>query len=151
MDIVRCEPFPEMVSLRQAMDRLFKDSLVRPSRLFGALGEAAAPAIDAYQTPIDVVVKAALPGLKAEDISIDITGDTLTIKGECKEDQEIKKENYLCKEMRYGAFFRTISLPSGLQSDRAEATLEDGNLTLTIPKAEEVKPKTIEIKAKETK
>jgi len=136
------------MSLRQAMDRLFEDSFVRPSRILTTLGEAAAPALDVYQTPNEVVVKTALPGLKPEDINIDITGDTLTIKGETKAEQEIKKEDYLYQERRHGAFSRSVVLPGGVKPDKAEATLEDGILTLSIPKAEETKPKAIKVKPK---
>jgi len=75
----------------------------------------------------------------------------LTIKGESKAEQEIKKENYLYQERRYGTFSRSVVLPGGLKPDKAEATMEDGVLTLTIPKAEEVKPKAIKVKAKEKK
>ncbi len=151
MSIMRREPFSELMSLRQAMDKLFEDSFVRPSRFLAAFGETAAPAIDAYQTPNEVVVKAAMPGVNPEDINIDITGDTLTIKGETKTEEEIKKEDYLYQERRYGGFSRSLVLPSGLRADKAEANLENGILTLTIPKAEEAKPKTIKIKAKEKK
>jgi len=151
MAIERWQPFSELMSLRQAMDRLFEDSFVRPSRILTTLGETAAPALDVYQTPNEVVVKAALPGLKPEDINIDITGDTLTIKGETKAEREIKKEDYLYQERRYGTFSRSVVLPGGLQPDKAEATMEDGVLTLTIPKAEEIKPKAIKVKAKEKK
>lgn len=145
MAIERWRPFSELMSLRREMDKLFED-FMRPSRFFA---EAEAPVIDAYHTPNEVVVKAALPGLKPEDVSIDITGDTLTIKGEGKVEQEIKKEDYLYQERRFGAFSRSVVLPAGLQPDKAEATMEDGILTLTIPKAEEVKPKAIKVKAKE--
>ncbi len=151
MAIERWQPFPELMSLRQAMDRLFEDSFVRPSRFMIGFGEVGMPALDIYQTSNEVVLKAALPGLKPEDVSIDITGDILTIKGESKAEQEIKKEDYLHQEQTYGAFSRSIALPGGLQSDKAEATVEDGVLTLTIPKAEEVKPKAIKVKAKEKK
>ena len=151
MAIERCHPFTELMSLRQAMDRLFEDSFVRPSRALEALSEVAAPALDIYQTPSTVVVKATLPGLKPEDLSIDVTGETLTIKGEHKAEQEIKKEDYLYQERRYGTFSRSVVLPSGLKTDKTEATMEDGVLTLTIPKAEEAKPKTIKVKAKEKK
>jgi HSP20 family protein len=151
MAIERWQPFSELMSLRQAMDRLFEDSFVRPSRGLAALGEVAAPALNVYQTPTEVVLKAALSGLKPEDVSIDITGETLTIKGESKAEQEIKKEDYLYQERRYGAFSRSVVLPSGLKTDKAEATMEDGILTLTIPKVEEVKPKNISVKAKEKK
>jgi len=151
MAIERWHPFTDLMSLRQAMDRLFEDSFVRPSRTLEALSEVAAPALDIYQTPSEVVVKAALPGVKPEDVSIDITGETLTVKGERKAEQEIKKEDYLYQERRYGTFSRSVVLPSGLKTDKAEATMEDGVLTLNIPKAEEVKPKAIKVKAKEKK
>ena len=151
MAIERWHPFTELMSLRQAMDRLFEDSFVRPSRVLAAFGETAMPALDVYQTPNEVVVKAALPGVKSEDISIDITGSTLTIKGEHKAEEEVKKEDYLYQERRYGSFSRSVVLPSGLKPDKAEATMEDGVLTVTIPKAEEVKAKTIKVKAKEAK
>ena len=149
MAIERWQPFSELMSLRQAMDKLFEDSFVRPSRALAALGEVSVPALDVYQTPNEVVVKATLSGLKPEDVSIDITGETLTIKGETKAEEEIQKEDYLYQERHYGAFSRSVVLPSGLKSDKAEATMENGVLTLTIPKAEEVKPKAIKVKAKE--
>ena len=133
MAIERWHPFTELMSLRQAMDRLFDDSFVRPSRILSILGEARDPTLDIYQTPNEVVVKAALPGLKPEDVSIDITGETLTIRGEHKAEQEIKKEDYLYQERRYGAFSRSVVLPSGLKPDKAEATMEDGVLTLSSP------------------
>jgi HSP20 family protein len=151
MAIERWQPFSELMSLRQAMDKLFEDSFVRPSRALAPLGEASVPALDIYQTPNEVVVKATLPGLKPEDVRIDITGETLTIKGETKAEQEIKREDYLYQERRYGSFSRSVVLPGGLETDKAEAMMEDGVLTLTIPKAEEVKPQAIKVKAKEKK
>ena len=151
MAIERWQPLSELMSLRQAMDRLFEDSFVRPPRGLVTLGEIAAPALDVYQTSNEVVVKAALPGLKPEDVNIDITSETLTIRGESKAEQEIKKEDYLYKERRYGSFSRSVVLPSGLKTDKAEATMENGILTLMIPKLEEVKPKKISVKAKEKK
>ncbi len=97
------------------------------------------------------MVKATLPGLKPDDVTIDISGDMLTIKGETKAEQEVKKEDYMYQERRYGAFSRSVILPSGLRTEKCEATMEDGVLTLTIPKAEQVKPKAIKVKAKEKK
>jgi HSP20 family protein len=151
MAIERWHPYTDIMTLRQAMDRLFEYSFVRPSRNPGTNGHISAPALDIYQKPDEIVVKAALSGVKPEDVNIDITGDTLTIKGERKAEQEIKREDYLYQERRYGAFSRTVVLPDGLKSDKAEATMEDGVLTLTIPKAEEVKPKAIKVKTKEKK
>ncbi len=141
MAIERWQPFSELMSLRQAMDKLFEDSFIRPSRGLAALGEVPVPTLDVYQTPSDVVVKATLPGLKPEDVTIDITGEMLTIKGETNAEQEIKKEDYLYQERRYGAFSRSVILPTGLKTEKCEATMEDGVLTLSIPKTEQVKPK----------
>ncbi|MCK5181354.1 MAG: Hsp20/alpha crystallin family protein [Dehalococcoidia bacterium] len=151
MGIERWGPLTDLMTLRQAMDRLFEDSFVRPSRALETFGQATAPARDVYQTPGEIVVKAILPGVRPEDVNIDITGDTLTVKGESKAEQEIERDDYLYQERRYGAFSRTVVLPVELKSDKGEATMEDGVLTLTIPKAEEVKPKAIKVRAKEKK
>jgi len=148
MNIVRWDPFREMVSLRQAMDRLMEDRFVRPSGAERLLGEEAFPAIDVYQKPEELVVKASLPGLKPEEVDITISGDTLIIKGETRATEEVKREDYLYQEHRYGAFTRSLLLPPDLRTDKAEASFDNGMLTLTIPRAEEVKPKTIKVKAK---
>lgn len=148
MNLTRWEPFRDMMTLRQAMDRLMEDSIVPTPRLFGTLGEVGAPAVDMYQTPKEMVVKAALPGVKPEELDISITGDTLTIKGETKSSEEVKREDYIYQEHRYGSFSRTVALPADLQTDKAEAAFDNGVLTLTIPRAEEARPKTIKVKTK---
>jgi HSP20 family protein len=150
MAMRKWEPFSDLVSLRQAMDRLFEDSFVHPSRFFAAFGQTM-PAVDAYQTPNEVVVKATLPGIKPEDVDIDITGNTLTIRGEVKAEKEVKQQAYFYQEQRYGGFSRSLTLPGGLQVDKVDATMENGLLTIIIPKSEKVKPKAIKVKAKETK
>jgi HSP20 family protein len=148
MTMQRWEPFKEMITLRNAMDKLFEDSFVRPtSWLFNGEGRGTV-ALDMYQTANDVVVKASLPGFKPEEIDITITGDTLTLKGEHKEEKETKEENYFLRERRLDSFSRTITIPVGIKNEKAEATFEDGVLTLTLPKAEEAIPKQIKIKAK---
>ena len=149
MTMIRWEPFREMMSLRNAMDRLFEDSFVRPSRLWPELERGELP-VDVYQTDNDVVVKATLPGMKPEEVDISITGDTLTIKGDHKEEQEVKQEDYFYKERRYGTFSRSILIPVQVKVEKAGAVFENGVLTLTLPKAEEVKPKQIKVKAKGT-
>lgn len=106
------------------------------------------PAIDLYQTDDDVVVKASLPGIKADDVQISVTGDMITIKGETREKSEAKDKAYHIREQRWGAFERTIALPTAVVSDKAKAEFEDGVLTVTLPKAEEVKPRLITVKAK---
>lgn len=148
MSMIRWDPFRDMMSLRQAMDRLFEDSFIRPSRLWSGLaGERGIP-LDVYQTANEVVVKVSLPGVKPEEVDITIVADTLTIKGETKAEEEVEDENYLYRERRYGGFSRSVVLPSSLQVDKAEATFEHGVLTLKVPKAEEAKPKSIKIKSK---
>lgn len=146
--MMRWDPTNEMISLRDMMDRLFEDAFVRPRG--GAIMplSAADLALDVYETKDDVVVKAALPGVKPEDVDITITGDQLTIRGETKEETNNKDHDYLRRERRYGTFTRSVTLPTGLQADKAQATFENGVLTLEIPKSEQVKPKSIKIQAK---
>lgn len=144
--IVRWEPFSELVSLRDAMDRIFEESVIRPRNWLAPDGEGVP--IDVYESNGDVVVKATIPGVKPEDIDISVMGDVLTIKGEYKEEEKVEKENYYRRERRQGAFTRSISLPTEVVVDKANAEFEAGVLTLTLPKSEEVKPKTIEVKAK---
>ena len=145
--LIRWEPFNELVTLRDAMDRLFAESFVQP-RGFVAPLSTAALAMDVYETKDDVVVKAALPGVKPEEVAVTITGNTLNISGESKAENESKEKDCVRKELRYGSFSRTVTLPTGLKGDKAEATFENGMLTLRIPKAEEIKPKRIQVQAK---
>jgi HSP20 family protein len=135
----------EMMTLREAMDRLFDDAFTRPLSFSGV---SATPAIDMYQTSDEVVVKAALPGLKADDVGITITGETLTLRGEYKQETEQKDTNYHIREQRSGSFERSLLLPTDVKADKAKADFENGILTITMPIAEEVKPKSITIKAK---
>ena len=144
-NLIRWEPMREMVTLREAMDRLFDDAFTRP---LGLTDGWRGPAIDMYQTDDEVVVKAALPGVKADQVQINVTGDRLTIRGETKERSEAKDKNYHIREQRWGAFERSVMLPAAVVSDKAKAEFEDGVLTVTLPKAEEVKPKTITVRAK---
>jgi HSP20 family protein len=136
------------MSLRQAMDQLMEDSFVRPSRSVGVLHREIQPLIDMYQTKDELVVKATLPGVKEDDVEISITDDTLTIKGQSQGGEEVKDEDYLYREQHYTSFARSIALPGSLKAEKAEASTADGILTIRIPKAEEAKPKKIEVKAK---
>ncbi len=144
-NLIRWEPAHEMMTLREAMDRLFDDAFTRPLSL---AGNWSVPAVDMYQTDNDVVVKAALPGIKADEVQINITGEVLTLKGEVKQSEETKEKAYHIREQRWGAFERSIILPTDVVADKAKADFENGILTITLPKAEEVKPKTITIKSK---
>jgi len=143
-DLIRWEPLRDMMTLRQAMDRLFEDSFVRPA----GFEASAAPgvAMDMFENDSEVVFKAELPGVKPDEVDVSITEDVLTIKGEHKEEKEEKEANYFRKELRYGSFSRSVRLPASVNSNKAEAVFENGVLTLTLPKAEEVKPRQIKVK-----
>ncbi len=106
------------------------------------------PALDMYQTGDDVVVKAALPGLKPEDVQISVTANVLTLRGEFKQENDKKEATYHIREQRFGSFERSVMLPTDVQTDKAKADFENGILTITLPKAEAVKPKSISIKIK---
>ena len=145
-NLTRWEPVREMMTLREAMDRLFDDAFTRPVNLRD--GGWSAPAVDMYQTDDEVVVSVALPGFKADDVQINVTGEVLTIRGELKHEDEKKDKAWHMREQRWGSFERSISLPTEVTADQAVADFENGILTITLPKAEEVKPKTINVKAK---
>ena len=145
--LVRWAPARDLVTLREAMDRLFEESFVQPRTGMLTQRGAGTLAVDMYETDDAVVVKSAIPGVDPDDLDISITGDTLTIKGESKSEETVEEENYICRERRYGAFSRSLTVPVPIVADEAEADFEEGILTLTLPKAEEIKPKAIRVKA----
>jgi len=132
-----------MITLRDAMDRLFEDSFVRPGRLPAGERAASLP-VDAYATDSELVIVASIPGVDPNAVQITIEGDTLTIKGECK--PPLENVNYLLQERRFGPFYRQLQINIPVQADKAEASFDKGVLTLTIPKAEELKPRQIKVK-----
>jgi len=149
--LTRWEPFRGAISLREAIDRLFDESFLRP---FGEDWMTLWPErgigvpVDMYETDNEVVVKASIPGIKPEDVNITVTDDLLTIKGETKEEQEVERGSYHLRERRYGAFERCIRLPVPVKADKAEAVFQNGVLTLTLPKVEKARTKTIKVKVK---
>jgi len=146
-DITRWDPFAEMASLRDTVDRLFDDS--RRGRVSLANAGTAFP-VDVLDTNDEVVVKASLPGVKPEDIEISITGEVLTLKGEASEEHEERAKNWYRRERRVGSFLRQLQLPTEVNSEKAEAVFENGVLRLTLPKAETVKPRTIKVQPRAT-
>ena len=145
-NLIRWEPAREMMTLREAMDRLFDDAFTRPLSLSG--NNWSIPAVDMYQTDNEVVVKAALPGIKADEVQINVTGEVITLKGEIKQENESKEKAYHIREQSWGTFERSLVLPTEVVADKAKADFENGILTIMLPKAEVVKPKTINIKTK---
>ena len=149
-DLIRWDPFREAVSLRDAMDRLLEDSFVRPRGEWPTLASREQSlALDVYETDENLVVEASMPGTKPEEVDISVVGNTLTIKAEREEQREKKEEGrYYFRERRYGAFQRSVGLPVDVDADKAEATFKDGVLKLSLPKAEEAKPKRIQVQVK---
>jgi HSP20 family protein len=144
--IRRANPFDELFTLRRTVDRLFDDDVFHP-RAWRTVSLGAEPALDITTTPDELLVKASLPGWQPEDVEITLTGSTLTISGEMREEARREEESWILNEIRRASFSRTLELPEGLLGERASATYEHGILTLHIPKAEEVKPKQIRITA----
>ncbi|PKO21288.1 MAG: heat-shock protein Hsp20 [Chloroflexi bacterium HGW-Chloroflexi-1] len=145
VNLVRRTPAREMLSLREAMDRLFEDSFISLRWFGGAAAPAGMLPLDIYETGEHVVVKATAPGVKPEDIDVTITGDLLTIKSEIQEEEKVEERNYLRQERRYGSSCRQVTLPAGLDTDQVKASFEHGVLTLELPKMEAIKPKTVKV------
>ena len=144
--LTRWDPFREAVTLREAMDRLFEDSYV-PSRQREQASERVwRLPLDAYVTADEIVVVANVPGVKPEEVDITIEGDTLTIKGE--RPAPLGNVDYVLTERPFGKFQRTLSINIPVDANKAEAHYDNGLLTLTIPKSEAIKPKTIQIVTK---
>jgi HSP20 family protein len=144
MAIQLWDPFREAVSLRDAMNALLQESFVRPASLLSQNGSAVLP-LDVSETENDFVIKASVPGVKPEDVQITVQGDTLTIRGQSKSEEEKKGECWHLRERRFGAFQRSLTLGAPVIADKAQAHYEHGVLTLTLPKAEEAKPRQIKI------
>lgn len=141
-NLTRWDPYQEAVTLREAVNRLFEESFVPTST--GRNG-GYIPALDLSETPEGYFVDLAVPGLKAEDLNVTLENGVLTISGEVKQEAATKERNYHRVERRYGRFSRSVTLPATVRGDAIEAKLESGVLHLSIPKAEEVKPRKITV------
>ena len=145
MTIERWDPFREAVSLSDAMNALFRESFIRPSSAPGSAGAPGLLPLDVVEDENAFVVKASLPGVKPDDVQITVHGETLTIQGETRADEEKKGERWHLRERRTGQFRRTLSLSTPVDSEKAQATFEHGVLTLTLPKSEQARPRQIKI------
>ncbi len=149
MAITRWDPLKDMVALQERMNRLFEDSLVR-SRAGEedmALG-AWAPAVDIYEDAEKIVLRADIPGVLPDQVSVKIEDSTLTISGDRRFERDVKKENYHRVERQYGAFNRSFSLPGTVDTENVRAEHRDGVLELTLPKREESRPKQIKVQVR---
>jgi HSP20 family protein len=144
MAIERWDPFREAVSLRDAMNSLLQESFIRPGGSVASRDHAPLP-LDISENDESFVVRASMPGVKPDDVQITVQGDTLSIRGECKCEEEKQGDQWHLRERRFGSFQRTVTLGTPVNSDRADAQFEHGVLTLTLPKSETAKPRQIKI------
>jgi HSP20 family protein len=148
MAIVRWEPFRDLVGLQDRMNRLFDEAFRgagRPLEDDWSLGGNWAPAVDIYEQEGSIVLKAELPGVDPKDVDIRLENNVLTLLGERKIDQEVKRENYHRVERAYGSFTRSFTLPTVVDQEKIKAAFKDGVLQVTLPKKEEARPRQISI------
>ncbi len=144
-NLTRWTPMRNLVSMSEAMNRLFDDAFVMPRD--SGLG-VTSPKVDIVENEDNVVVKAEMPGFNAENVDCRIEGNTLMLHGEYKQENDKQEGQYHMRERRQGSFTRSIPLPTEINADKANAEFENGILTLTLPKNEAAKPKRISINAK---
>ncbi len=145
MAILKWDPFRELQSLQEKIDRVFEDSLrsrETPSGIW-------APAVDIYETDNAIILEAELPGVNEKDIDVKVEDNILTVKGERKIENERKEENYYRMERYYGTFQRSFTLPSNIETNKIKADYKKGILKVEMPKKEQAKPKQIKIEVKE--
>ena len=140
----RWDPFRGLTSLQDQVNRLFEDT-VHQGRTSQADLATWAPAADIYETENELVAKFDLPGVQESDIDIRVENNTLAIRGERKFEREVNEDSYLRVERAFGTFTRSFSLPNIVKVDNIRAGLQDGVLTIRMPKREEAKPKQIKI------
>jgi len=147
MSIMRWDPFSEVGTLQRSMDRLLEEFFTkRPGREAAPMGWE--PSVEMFETGDEVVVRAELPNIDPKQVDITVTNEAITIKGITKHEEEHKDRNYYRRELRYGAFVRTLPLLTEVKSSEAKASYKDGVLEVKIPKSERVKPTSVKVEVK---
>lgn len=141
----RWEPFRNLVDIQGEVNRLFDAFVGRPATGQMAQGRPWSPAVDMHETKDNLVLRLEVPGVREKDVTVSITGDLLSVKGERRWDDEAKDQKFLHVERLYGQFERLVQLPMAVQADKVKASYRDGVLEVTLPKAEELKPREIKI------
>jgi len=145
MAIIRWDPFRDMVTLREKMNRLFEDYYPARTEERDIVSSTWAPSVDIYESENELVLTAEVPGIKDDDIEIRLEDNTLTIKGERKFEKETKEENYHRVERSYGSFFRSFTLPAYIEQEKIEAEHENGVLKIKMPKKIEAKSRQVKV------
>ncbi len=143
--LTRWDPFRNLSSLQEQMNRLFDTTMPRHGD--ESVLTSWAPAVDIYETENELVLKADLPEINEKDLDVRIENNTLTVRGERKFDREVKEDNYLRVERAYGSFSRSFSLPNTVDSEKIKADYRNGVLTVEMPKRAESKPKQVRVNA----
>lgn len=147
MALIRWDPFRDLLSLQDRMDRLFEENVTRNNVFEEALTTGIwSPVVDIYETDEKVIIKVELPGMTKSDVVIEINENNLVLRGERKFQKDIREENYHCIERSYGTFSRSFALPDTVDRDNVVANFVEGILEITIPKVKDAKPRQIEIK-----
>jgi HSP20 family protein len=146
MPLMRWNPTRDLLSICDDMNRLFNEFFSRTEGQEGTwLSGAWIPLVDIHETDDALILKAELPGFSKDDVNVEIKDNSLTLKGQCQEEKEVKEEQYHRRERAYGSFQRTFMLPVTVDPERVTATYKDGVLELRLPKRETAKPKRIAI------
>ena len=146
MAIIRWDPFRDMVTLREKMNRVFEDVFTgRTEEGKNFKTSTWAPSVDIFETEGELVLTAEVPGIDEKDIEIKVEDNTLTLKGERKFEKETKEENYHRIERSYGSFYRAFTLPNSIDPAKIQATHENGVLKITMPKRSELQPRKVKI------
>jgi len=147
--IMRWDPFEEVGTLRRAVDRLFDDVMLvgRPARTApnGLPAAAWEPAVEMFETGDEVVVRAEMPNVDPANVDVTVTNDAITIKGTVRQEEDKKDRSYYRRELRYGAYVRTLPLPAEVKGNESKATYKDGVLEVKIPKSERAKPASVKV------
>jgi HSP20 family protein len=145
MAIIRWDPFRDIVTLREKMNRLFEDAVTARGEEKEMISSTWTPSVDIYETENEIILTAEVPGIDEKDIDIKIENNTLSLQGERKFEKETKEENYHRIERSYGSFFRSFTIPHNVDQDRIEAEHESGVLRILMPKKPETKPKKVKV------
>ncbi len=145
MAIIKFDPFRDMITLRDKMNKLFEDAFVQRGEDKDMISSAWLPAVDIFESDNELVLTAEVPGIDEKDIEISLENNVLSIKGERKFDKETKEENYHRIERSYGTFYRSFTLPSHVDSEKINAVHENGILKIRMSKKHELKPKKVKI------
>lgn len=150
MTLSKWQPFQELSTIRQQMDRLFENMLdLNDQNWMGlhSIGGMWTPAVEIQETDKELVLKAEIPGIDAKDLEVEVGEERVTISGEHKEEKTIenKDKNYFHSELHYGQFHRVVPLPMSIQTDKIKSDFKHGILTLTMPKVEDTQKKVVKV------